>query len=364
MGWDPTSSTILLPAMWVVVLVVLVLFLRKQQVHRDSLARRSMAEPTDEKTMQSTLVEAEPLVALGAIRAAHQDRLSRLDERRSEINFRLTSLDSLDLERATPKSTIARASLDERRNLTEILAIDSSSSAEAIVEEIRRYGSHSVASWLRGQHVPYAEVLHDVATKMGHRPMPGGNDFELERAVVEATFKKMVGAASPEQRRQIERELARQNNASAVRLGTTAGGLAVAQLSGFALYTAASSSLAAISGAVGLTLPFAAYTGMSSVIATVTGPIGWATLGAWALFKLGGPNFKRTVPAALAVASIRARNIAERDEEKVHLLQERDGDLARHAADLDRLTAWLWMRESLESNSWIPRSEVPAGFGF
>ena len=313
--------------------------------------------------MPSTPAE-QPSIALGALRSAYQEKLTRLNSRRSDINARLTSLDRLDLENATPESTISRASPEEQRNLVAILALDSSPSADAIVGEIRRYGSHGVASWLRGgQHVPYAEVLKDVAAKMGGGAMPGASDFDLERAIVGAAFEKMMGAASPEQRRHIEQELAKQNSVDALGFGTAAGGLAVAHLSGFALYTAASSSLAAISGAVGLTLPFAAYTGMSSVIATVTGPIGWAVLGTWALFKFGGPNFKRTVPATLAIASIRARAIADRDQEKLRLKQKLEGELTHHAADLDRLSRWLSARASHDPNDRIPRSEVPSGFG-
>ncbi|WP_337900831.1 hypothetical protein [Galbibacter orientalis] len=51
-------------------------------------------------------------------------------------------------------------------------------------------------------------------------------------------------------------------------------GIGAAQLSGFGIYMLASSTVATISGLVGVTLPFAFYTTMSSVISFVIGPAG------------------------------------------------------------------------------------------
>ena len=361
--WDTSGSTSLWLSISVGLLVVLLL-VRRQRMDHTSSPGPSIAEGEQAPSNRSEASDEVPSISLGAIRAFHNERLRQLNARRANVSTRLSSLERLDLEHESPEIAVRRASSEERKNLTAILAMDPSSSEHAIVGEIRRYGSHSLASLMRGgKHVPYTEVLTDVAIKVGHHPAPGATDFSLERAVVEAAFEKMVSAASPEQRHQIEQEIAKQNNATARSVGTAAGGLAVAHLSGFALYTAASSSLAAITGAVGLSLPFAAYTGMSSVIATVTGPVGWAALGAWALFKIGGPNYKRTVPATLAIASVRARNIAERDQERSRLKRELH-DLEGQSTELSRLTRWLSAHESEDSTVRVPQSSAPPGFGF
>lgn len=55
--------------------------------------------------------------------------------------------------------------------------------------------------------------------------------------------------------------------------------LGVAQASGFGVYLLASSTIGAISSAVGITLPFALYTTMSSVLSIITGPVGFLFMG-------------------------------------------------------------------------------------
>jgi uncharacterized membrane protein YhiD involved in acid resistance len=60
---------------------------------------------------------------------------------------------------------------------------------------------------------------------------------------------------------------------------TSIAAITAAQVSGFGIYLLASSTVGAITGVLGVTLPFAFYTGMSSVIATVIGPIGFLVLG-------------------------------------------------------------------------------------
>lgn len=55
--------------------------------------------------------------------------------------------------------------------------------------------------------------------------------------------------------------------------------LVAAQTSGFGVYLLASSTIGAISSAVGITLPFALYTTVSSIISILTGPIGFLIIG-------------------------------------------------------------------------------------
>jgi uncharacterized protein YaaW (UPF0174 family) len=69
---------------------------------------------------------------------------------------------------------------------------------------------------------------------------------------------------------------------------------------------AASTALAGITGALGITLPFVAYTGLSTAIATALGPIGWIGAGILAVFTLSGPNDRKLVPTIVYIAMLRA----------------------------------------------------------
>ena len=100
-------------------------------------------------------------------------------------------------------------------------------------------------------------------------------------------MEQMLAKASPADRGALLAELSKEQARSSTGL-TATGGLVMANLSRFGLYMADSSSLTAISGAVGLTLPFAVYPGRSSVLGFVTGPVGWAALALAAVFKFGG----------------------------------------------------------------------------
>ena len=72
--------------------------------------------------------------------------------------------------------------------------------------------------------------------------------------------------------------LAKENADSLMKVGSVIRTLTAANLSGFGVYVLATSTLGAITGAIGLTLPFAAYTGLSSVISTDLDPVGWPQL--------------------------------------------------------------------------------------
>ena len=110
---------------------------------------------------------------------------------------------------------------------------------------------------------------------------------------------------------------------------------------------------------LGNNLPFAIYTGMSSVLATVTGPIGWAVLAAWAVIKLGSADFKKTIPGVIAIAAIRARLIAERDQEIASLNREKTEDLAAALVRINALGDLAKQMLRVGPNHSVPKHSVP-----
>jgi uncharacterized protein YaaW (UPF0174 family) len=55
------------------------------------------------------------------------------------------------------------------------------------------------------------------------------------------------------------------------------------------------------------TLGFRAYTAATSFLSIVLGPIGWAGLGIFAAYSIGGENYKKTIPCIAIIGAIRQR---------------------------------------------------------
>jgi len=301
----------------------------------------------------------EPMVAVAGLELEYRQRSEALKQRDSEIGARRQSLESRKHEALELEALLAAATPQERANLAAILKLPQGASAAVLAEGLGKAGSHVVGALMRGgRGVPYREVVGDVAAKLKLPKLPeAATTCERERQILTAAFEKMLAEASPEQREAILAELAgKQGSPIGVGAGTAA--LVVANLSGFALYTAASTTLAAVTGAVGLTLPFATYMGLSSVIATVTGPVGWAALGVWAVASLGGANYKKTIPAVILVGTVRARLIAERDQE-LQALADEQAALERKWAPLRRLRTFLDALGRVPTGHMVRASDVP-----
>ena len=87
--------------------------------------------------------------------------------------------------------------------------------------------------------------------------------------------------------------------------GGMAAVLAASNLAGFSAYLVATSSLAALTGSLGIALPFAAYAGLTTALSVVLGPVGWLGAGLFALIGLTGANYKKLIPAILYISVLR-----------------------------------------------------------
>lgn len=316
--------------------------------------RHQLREAPPEGTPQAV-----PMATYVEVKREYERRHQIWHESKNGVLTRLRELDRLEYRQMEAGSLLQHATEEERGNLSVILGIGAAAEPTAIVDALRKAGSHGLMSVMRGGHVPYEEVVKDVARKLGAK---GGNETrsaaELEKQAIGAAMEKMLAKASPEERKAMLAELAKGQATSSTGLMTATGGLVLANLSGFGLYMAASSSLAAITGAVGLTLPFAVYTGLSSVLGVVTGPVGWAALALAAIFKFGGAEFKKTVPGVIAIASCRARLIAIREEE-MDKLHKQQAVLEESGRRLSVLASFLAGMERAGTEHSVPRSSVP-----
>ncbi len=298
------------------------------------------------------------MVTLGEVRRKYATRAAALHEDKSYLDKTKHLLDQVDFEGMDPESLIGHLENQDKENLAAILGLPASTPPVQFAMAIRRAGSHRVATLIRGQPIEYAVVARDVATKLGALDLPSkATIFELERRAISAVAQKMIDKATPAERQAILAEFSKGPKSSGG-LAAAGGGMALAHLSGFGLYTAASTSLAAVSGAVGLTLPFAAYTGMSSAIATITGPIGWTVLVAAAAYKYFGPESKIAIAAVLCVAAGRARRIADLQADI-----EKWSDLVRahelHIERLARLHRFLEQNAQFADGHSVAKLSVP-----
>jgi hypothetical protein len=94
-----------------------------------------------------------------------------------------------------------------------------------------------------------------------------------------------------------------------------------AKLSGFGLYTSASTILSSIGSTVGVTFPFAIYTGLSSFISVLLGPVGLSALAASFLIAIS-PSRSSINNAILAIICIKMQRYSKFVEKKEKLEEQ------------------------------------------
>lgn len=361
------SRTAVIPGwVWAILVVLLLAFLGRAlglfKRRRTEQAKKflSGAIPNDGAAKSKPVMDVPvAMVSYEQVKREYERRLVLLRQSKDELARLHAEVDRLNYRELDAVKLLECASAAERSNLRVILGLGASATPTAMVEALRQAGSHGVASLIRGGHVRYEEVVKDVALKLGAKaPINSSKAAELEKLAIGAAVEQMLAKASPDERKSIMAELTKGQSGSSAGLMTAAGGLILANLSGFGLYVAASSSLAAITGAVGLTLPFAVYTGMSSVLAAVTGPAGWAVILFLAIFKLGGADYKKTIPGVIAVASVRARLNAER-EGKIATFARQQSDFENSGRHLAGLARFLDGMRHAGTDRLVPKASVP-----
>lgn len=292
-------------------------------------------------------------VAMVSARKLQRDideRKARLEARRMIVERKLKELAAKAYETMAPEQVLELSKTEERANIAAILGLSSDARCIELVAGLKRAGSRD----------SYESVVRDVSEKLGAPPLAEGLSLaEMERIAIGKALEKTLAEASPEKRRALLAEIGKGQGQGAAAIVTTTGALVLANLSGFGLYVAASTAVGALTSALGIVLPFAVYTGMSSVLATLIGPVGWAAVGLWALVKFLNPNYKKTIPSVLAIAAVRARLIAEREQRIAKIRHESEGILRTEAQELARLQEFMRSIEHLGPEASIPKNIIP-----
>lgn len=183
--------------------------------------------------------------------------------------------------------------------------------ANNIAAHLRRMGSNDIATLLRGgEGVPYAEIVIDVAKKLGATGASEAQSVEQnETKIVEKIFADTLNAMSIDERRVLFQSM--NLNVRDLPKGLMSSSALVIQqvirqFGGFSTYRLAVVMANLVSKALlGTSLSFATNVAVTRTVGTLLGPIGWIATGSWLAVDLAGPAFRKTVPAVLYVAMLR-----------------------------------------------------------
>jgi len=217
-------------------------------------------------------------------------------------NANLTDLRML-LERASP---------EDRANLSKIINSQFGDSPQHLCNHL-----HYCRAGFIGQHFDrrdYKQLVTDIADHVGvdwpgllkDRSWDKVAAPEIEDAVMLKVFQKVFEQLSDEDRRNLAEELGRAGQSPNI-IGEilTGGALVLGKLTGFQIYLLATTTVGALTSALGITLPFVIYTALTRSISMILGPIGWAFLGVSVILHLNQPNWSRLVLAVIYISYIR-----------------------------------------------------------
>ena len=231
------------------------------------------------------------------------------------LRSQIISLDEVDPNNLTLDELLLMANEEELSNLAKILG-SNERAPEKLGKYLRRKATRELNYWLKDTLATYEDAVNIVCIKcdISDSDQRDLNIPEKELRILQYTFDRM-----PEDKRnELNKVIAAQYKSEGRSLkgeASVAGGIILAQASGFGVYMMASSVLASVTSALGISLPFAAFTGLSKAVSILIGPIGWTALGGWTLYKINSPNIKKLLPSVLMVAAIRARLNWERERQ-------------------------------------------------
>lgn len=242
-------------------------------------------------------------------------------------------------------------SLDQYRELAVFMGIDARVSWD--VQRLRKEilseltsAHHNKITALWSDAPKYKTILLGLCEELNVPNYQGDESEELlEERIVQRVIADSIKKLTPEQLEKFE-DAIRASEADdywsgSLKSSLFAGGLVAGNMTGFGLYVAASSGLAALGHGLGITFAFGTYTTLSSALAVVFGPLGIASALAIAALHLTKARPKKALPFVLYMAAARGRLASSSGKTSVF-------DRARAA--LRRLSIWVRSFSSKEAD--------------
>ncbi|QLA15799.1 hypothetical protein [Desulfolutivibrio sulfoxidireducens] len=179
-----------------------------------------------------------------------------------------------------------------------------------LVEEIRRDGSNTFATVFRGgDGVHYAEIVADVADKVGVKYSKDtvNNEMELELLIIIHLIRKHFDKMSPEERANLEKNLVTLSDEykevwAAILKGSATLVSSLIATIGIDVFVAALRQLIATILARTLVIEGGL---LAARMVTLAVPFLNVIMGAWLVFDISGPAYRKTVPTVFHVGLLR-----------------------------------------------------------
>jgi uncharacterized protein YaaW (UPF0174 family)/transcriptional regulator with XRE-family HTH domain len=184
---------------------------------------------------------------------------------------------------------------------------------DEICSEIQRFGGHTFANLLRGgEGVTYKRIVCAVAKRL----KVNFNEKREVEIIEEQILLKILEKAWEKMTDEEKAQLRKAAGAKGVKIGKEfplAALLALFKAGGFKSYVIMYTVANAVSKfVIGKGLKPLANAALAQWAKFLMGPIGWAITFIWALFDLGGPAYRVTIPCVIHIAMLR-RLVALRD---------------------------------------------------
>ena len=205
--------------------------------------------------------------------------------------------------------------LEQMRELALLLGIDARVAwdrnrlRKEIFSEINS-AYHNKISALWSDAPPYKALLICLCGELEIKEFqPTDSEETLEQRLIARIVADSMRGMTPEQLRKYEAVIKAQSAdnywSDSIISTAYASGIVIGNLSGFGLYIAASSGLAALGKGLGLTFAFTTYTTLSSALSLVFGPVGIASAATVAAFQWTKARPRKALPFVLYLASAR-----------------------------------------------------------
>ena len=178
---------------------------------------------------------------------------------------------------------------------------------DLIAAELQTFGGNTFMNKVRGDGVPYRELLMDACNKMKVNYNSSASVEVIEMNLLMKILTDSIEKMDTEELRAIVEDL-NLKTTDLSKQAVIAALQAVVHFSGFAAYQAAvivANHVAKM--LIGRGLSLAANAGLNRVIAAFSGPIGWVLMGLWTLVDIAGPAYRVTIPCVIQVAFLRSK---------------------------------------------------------
>ena len=185
-----------------------------------------------------------------------------------------------------------------------------------ILEELQRFGGHTLVNLARGQGVLYSEILKDVCEKQKVKYYESDSVAENETRLLETMLDTMLKDASPKQIQDIAKAF--DPSLGDITLDALKKLFMQDKLYAYKLAGLVSTIIlqSVTKAGFGFGMSALASVGLSKVAGMIN-PIAAAATTAWLVSDLMGPAYRVTIPAVVCVAFLRQRDLHRKEVMKM-----------------------------------------------